>query len=117
MKSQESSQFYVTRLHLFHKASGGGTRNFFVGGIEGAKSDSEGAKIKKFAKNGWFWPFFSFWLGGIASDGGGGGKCPHAPQLDAATESKQESKWFSESTRLQLSLSFLYFSIISSLVI
>ena len=36
---------------------------FFVGGIEGAKCDSEGAKIQKFAEG----TFFS-------SDGGGGGK-------------------------------------------
>ena len=42
------------------------TRNFFVGGIEGAKCDSEGAKIQKFAENDLFWPFFS-------SDGGQGG--------------------------------------------
>ena len=44
--------------------SSGGTRNFFVGGIEGAKCDSEGAKIKKYAENGWFWPFFSSDWGG-----------------------------------------------------
>ena len=56
--------------------------NFFVGGIEGAKYVSEGAKIQKIAENGWFWPFFS-------SDGGGGqvgaeaptggANAPHAP--------------------------------------
>ena len=65
----------------------GGPRNFFVGGIEGAKCISEGAKIQKFAKNGWFWPFFFFWLGGGGKWGQSlwlGGKCPHAP-LDAAT--------------------------------
>ena len=33
---------------IFH----GGTRIFFCGGIEGAKCDSEGANIQKFAKNG-----------------------------------------------------------------
>ena len=36
---------------------------FFVGGIKGAKYDSEGANIQKFAENSWFLPFFS-------SDGG-----------------------------------------------
>ena len=48
----------------------GGTRNFLVGGIEGAKCDSEGAKIQKFVENGWFWPFF-FWLGGQSLRQGG----------------------------------------------
>ena len=39
---------------------------FLVGGIKGAKCDSEGGKIKqKNAENGWFWTLFS-------SDGGGG---------------------------------------------
>ena len=33
-------------------AYSGGTRIFFVGGIEGAKCDSDGAKIQKFAENG-----------------------------------------------------------------
>ena len=42
---------------------GGGTRNFFCGGIEGEKCGCEGAKIQKFARNGWFWPFF-FWRRG-----------------------------------------------------
>ena len=37
----------------------GGTRNFFVGGIEGAKCDSEGAKIQKFAEKAYFGHFFS----------------------------------------------------------
>ena len=32
---------------------------FFGGGIEGAKCISEGAKIKRFAQNGWFLQFFS----------------------------------------------------------
>ena len=53
---------------------------FLWGGIEGAKCISEGAKIQKFAKNGWFWPFFL--LTGGASRGQSlrwGGKCPHAP--------------------------------------
>ena len=55
---------------------------FFLRGIEGAKCDSEGAKIQKFAENGWFWTFFL--LTGGSSRGqslrlGGAGKCPHAP--------------------------------------
>ena len=39
------------------------------GGIKEEKCDSEGAKIQKFAENGWFWPFFS-------SDGGKWGAEP-----------------------------------------
>ena len=53
---------------------------FCGGGIEGAKCDSEGAKIQKFAENGWFWPFFLLTggqVGGRASDWGT--FAPHAP--------------------------------------
>ena len=65
----------------------GNTRNFFVGSIEGAKHDSEGAKIQKFAENGWFCTLilaiFFFWLGGGASGGAeaptGGGQIPSCP--------------------------------------
>ena len=61
------------------------TRKFLVGGIEGAKCISEGAKIQKIAKNCWFWQFFLFWLGaacvgGRASDGGT--NAPLMPPLD-----------------------------------
>ena len=46
---------------------------FCGGGIEGVKCSSDGAKIQKFAENGWFWPCFSWgggkW-GGRASDWG-----------------------------------------------
>ena len=71
----------VKKCHSFHNKSSLSTvaaPEIFVVGIEGAKCDSEGAKIQKFACDGWFWPFFS-------SDGGckwgeelsdGGGECP-----------------------------------------
>ena len=56
---------------------------FLWGGIEGAKCDSEGAKIQKFAENGWFWPFFpSDWggkWGGRVSDWGA--FAPQCPSL------------------------------------
>ena len=79
-----------------------GTRNFFVGGIEGAKCDSEGVKIQKFAENGWFWPYFS-------SDGGQvggqslwlGENAPHAPSpwcrhwLRSCLPTSGQSSWFS----------------------
>ena len=37
-----------------NQTASGGTRKFFVGGIEGVKCISEGAKLKKIAKNNWF---------------------------------------------------------------
>ena len=60
---------------------------FFAGGgvSRGAKCNSKGAKIQKFAENGWFWQYFPSDKG--ASGGGQmGGKFPHAPPLDAATD-------------------------------
>ena len=58
----------------------GGTRNFSVGGIEGTKCDSEGAKIQKIAENGWVWPFFSG--GGThAHRASKGGQMPLIPPL------------------------------------
>ena len=55
-------------------------QNFFVGGIEGAKCDSEGANIQKFAKNSLFWPFFLLTGGQVggsrASDCGGNVRMP-----------------------------------------
>ena len=74
-------EYFCTLQHL-HIPSGG-TRNFFLwGGIEGAKCDSEGAKIQKVAENGWFWLCFS-------SDGGkmgaepltGGANAPMPPLM------------------------------------
>ena len=51
--------------------------------MEGAKCDSEGAKIQKFAKNGLFWPFFSSNWGAepLTGGGGGGGQMPPCPPL------------------------------------
>ena len=48
---------HVCTIFFFFLHYGGGR------GIEGAKCVPEGAKIQKFVKNGWFWPFF-FWRGG-----------------------------------------------------
>ena len=63
-------------------------QKFFCGGIEGAKCDSEGAKIQKFTENGWFGQFFSSDLGQVGGGGQSlwlGGICPPCP-LDAATD-------------------------------
>ena len=51
---------------------------FFVAGIEGAKCDSEGQKLKKIAKNSWFWPF-SFDWGWVGEEPPTGGKAPPPP--------------------------------------
>ena len=55
---------------------------FFVGDIEGTKCVSEGIKLKKFAENGQFLPFFLLtWGGGSGAEPLSGGNAP----LDAAT--------------------------------
>ena len=53
----------------------------FCGGIEGQKCIAEGAKIQnqKFAKNGWFWPFFLLMRGASGGRASDWGKMPHAP--------------------------------------
>ena len=58
-----------------------------MGGIEGAKCDSDGAKIQKIAENGLLWHFFPSDWGKV---GGGqslllGEMPPCPPPLDAAT--------------------------------
>ena len=64
-------------LKILAMASGG-TRIFCGRHGGGGNAILKGAKIQKFAGNGWFWPFFSFWLWGGAS---GGQRAP----LDATT--------------------------------
>ena len=67
-----SSRFVCSLPDVSKISSSGGTRFVFFlgggfggGGIEGAKCDSEGAKIPKFAENGRFRPL-------VSSDGWGG---------------------------------------------
>ena len=55
---------------------------FFCVGHRGGKMRFWGGKIKKFAKNSWFWPFF-LWLGVSGEEPPTGGKAPFP--LDAAT--------------------------------
>ena len=93
LKPNKEKLTYFPRNFLFEKKvwflilASGGTRNFFVGGIEGEKCDSEGAKNPKFAKNGWFWPFFSSdWGGKWGAEPPTGGHLPPMPPLDAATD-------------------------------
>ena len=68
-------------------------QKFFVGSIEGAKCDSEGAKIQKYAQNMLILVIFSSDWGGGGKWGQslwrGGGMPPFSPPpLDAATEMK-----------------------------
>ena len=57
---------------------------FLWGGIEGAKCNSEGVKIKNLPKMADFGHFFLDGGGKWGAEPPTGGKCPHAP-LDAAT--------------------------------
>ena len=82
----------------------------FVRGHQGAKCISEGAKIRNFVKNCWFWPFFRLMGGGEVRVRGSnlGGKCPPCPPLDAATAHmfwKTGSK--KQSTNVYLEIFFL----------
>ena len=68
---------YYTQFNLPRVS--GGTRIFVWGGWAskaGAKCDSEGAKIQKFAENGWFWPFFL-----LTGEGKGGAEPPTGGNL------------------------------------
>ena len=66
---------------------------------EGAKCISKGAKIQKFAKNGWFWPFFFLRMGGEEGQSVRleGPMPPHAPR-DVTTDDRygyeQAKIWF-----------------------
>ena len=71
------------QLSVFTSSQAVAVPEFFCGGIEEAKCDSEGEKIQKFAGNGWFWPLFpSDWgkEGGqsLRRGGGGGANSPDA---------------------------------------
>ena len=71
----------------------------FLWGHRGGKKQFWGGKNQKICKKWLILATFSFWLGGMWGQSlrlGGGANAP-MPPLDAATESKQESKWFSES--------------------
>ena len=59
----------------------GGTRNVLWGASRGQNAFLRGEKINKFAKNGWFWQFFCFWLGGKwgAEPQTGGREMPPCP--------------------------------------
>ena len=55
---------------------------FFCGGdIEGAKCDSVGAKIQKFAESGLFWPSFLLTGGEVGGRASDWGKMPPIPPL------------------------------------
>ena len=76
----------ITYMSLIEVNSVAAPEFFFLwGGIEGAKCDSEGAKIQIFAKNGLFWPFFSSDWGQVGGaeplTGGKMPPCPSPPPL------------------------------------
>ena len=90
----------------------GSTTNFFVGGIEGAKCNSEGAKIQKFTKNGWFWPFFLLTEGKVGAEPPrGGGQIPHPPPPPLIPALPGCRCWFVDTKPNQISLPkvYLYF--------